>query len=378
MKNIFLLFAVCVSVITLLDNCKRDQPVKKQTQNNEPDSTFIGTRYYFTVPNRFPDIAPNMVGDTSTMTVEGIQLGRMLFYDKHLSVDGHKACASCHLQQYAFSDGGKALSTNEFGPTKRNAPSIQNLAFAPYMFWDGRQPTLSAQAADASQHELGLIAVSFIDYLQKDTTYVKLFKKAFGRPGTITENNIFNAIQQFEMTLISNNSTYDQLLQPNSTVMLSSSASLGLTEFMSETADCFHCHTSTGNETLLLTDNLFRNNGLDSALTINDFPDPGRGGITGSAGDYGKFKDPSMRNIALTGPYMHDGRYKTLMQVVNHYSDTTYLSPTIDPLLLTPVHHLGRGLQLDSIQKQAVVDFLYALTDTSFITNPNFSDPFKH
>lgn len=381
MKRIFVAVVFCGVVLLLFSNCKREKTPTKQPPPNPSDSAdYIGTRFHFTVPFRFPDIAPNMVNDTGTMTVEGIQLGRMMFYDKHMSLDGHKACASCHIQKYAFSDAGHVLSTNEFGFTKRNAPTIQNLAFQPYFFWDGRQPTLIAQAGDASQHELGMIAVNFISYLQADTTYSKLFKKAFGHAGAnITEAMVFNALQQFEMTLISNNSTFDKVIvQQGGTFAPGSPELAGLTLFQNESGDCFHCHESGGGSTLLFTDNLFRNNGLDSSSTFTGFPDLGRGAIDGVPDDNGKFKDPTLRNIALSSPYMRDGRYQTLTQVVNFYSDSTKLSPTIDPLMTLPNHHGGKGIEINAEQVAAIVAFLNTLTDTSFINNPAFSDPFKH
>ena len=163
-----------------------------------------------------------------------------------------------------------------------------------------------------------MVVANAITYIKSDTIDVKLFKKAFGRPGTITEAGIYKAIQQFLMTAISSNSKFDIYLQTHSG--FSQSELNGYAIFNSETGDCFHCHMSDGGASLLLTDNLFRNNGLDSAVTSSDFADAGRGAITLNAADSGKFKDPSLRNIALTGPYMHDGRYASLTQVINFYS----------------------------------------------------------
>ena len=177
------------------------------------------------------------------------------------------------------------------------------------------------------------------------------------------------------LTAISANSKFDQSLQGGPA--LTQSEQNGLTLYNNETGDCFHCHASDGNTTLLMTDNLFRNNGLDSTLSIYGFKDPGRGGVTLNASDYGLFKDPTMRNIALTGPYMHDGRYKTLAQVINFYSDSTHLSPTIDPIMLRPNHNNGVGLELAPSQVTDLVNFLNTLTDTSFLDNPALSNPFQ-
>ena len=372
MKRAFLLFVFFCFAILFLQNCKRDPAITKVVYS-DPDSLYAGTKYSIPVSAlyRFPQLT-NPYADS--MTYEGVALGRRLFYDKHLSQDQSKACASCHNIQAAFSDSGKVLSVNEFGLTKRNTPALQNLAWAPYLFWDGRAPTLASQAQNAFHNELGMVVANAITYIKSDTIDVKLFKKAFGRPGTITEAGIYKAIQQFLMTAISSNSKFDIYLQTHSG--FSQSELNGYAIFNSETGDCFHCHMSDGGASLLLTDNLFRNNGLDSAVTSSDFADAGRGAITLNAADSGKFKDPSLRNIALTGPYMHDGRYASLTQVINFYSDSTHRSPTIDPILILYNHNYGAGLHLTSTQKTDLLNFLYTLTDTSFLHNPNLASPF--
>jgi cytochrome c peroxidase len=370
MKKSYLLIALLCILTVALQNCKRDPPITKSQQQSDSDSLYTGTHYTLTIPNRFPALN-NPYKDS--MTVEGVELGRRLFYDKHLSLDGQKSCASCHNISYAFSDSGKAKSTNEFGITIRNAPALQNLAWAPQLFWDGRANSLAAQAQDAYQHELGLVVQNALSYLKTDSTYTRLFRKAFGRPGDVTESKIYKAVQQFMMSAVSGNSKLDKYLRNE--VQLTSSEQMGYQIFLTETGDCFHCHTSGGGFTLLMTDNLFRNNGLDSAVYNTDFRDPGRGGITGISTDYGKFKDPSLRNIALTGPYMHDGRYTTLDQVINFYSDSLKLSPSIDLIMLLPNHANG-GLHLSTVQKLALHDFLNTLTDTSFLNNPNLQNPF--
>jgi cytochrome c peroxidase len=367
-RGLFLTFFFAFCLFGLY-NCKKE-PVIQHNQNNDPDSLYQGTPYKITVPYRFPALTNHA---TDSLTYEGIQLGRRLFYDKHFSVDGQKACASCHKLQYALTDSGNALSTNEFGSTKRNAPPIENLAWGNKFFWDGRVSSLAAQAQNAYHGELGFNPSAAIAYLKTDSIYVRLFKKAFGRPGTITEPEVYNAVQQFMMSAVSANSRFDLIQQ--GILQFTSSEALGYQIFETETGDCFHCHTSGDGSTLLMTDNLFRNNGLDSAATVQDFVDPGLGGITFSNSDYGRFKDPSLRNIALTGPYMHDGRYKTLLQVINFYSDSLKLSPTIDNIMLLPNHANG-GIHLSDYQKQNLLDFLYTLTDTSFIHNPNLTSPF--
>jgi len=369
MKRSYLLMAFFFVAILALQNCKPEPKIIKG--NNDPDSLYVGTKYVWPALYQFPQ---GTIPYADSMTNEGVALGRRLFYDKHLSSNGLIACASCHQLSHAFADSGKAFSAAVGGSTFRNSMALINLAWSPYFDFDGRQPSLAAQAQEAFHDNMGFSAPAAIAYLQTDSIDVKLFKRAFGRPGTITETGIYKAIQQFLMTAISHNSKFDLLRRQ--LVSFTPSEQNGLTIFASETGDCFHCHMSEGGASLLLTDNLFRNNGLDSALDIHDFKDAGRGAITLNPNDYGKFKDPTLRNIALTGPYMHDGRYTTLMQVINFYSDSTKDSPTEDALMTLATHNYGRGLHLASSQKTDLLNFLYTLTDTSFLDNPALSNPF--
>ncbi len=365
-KRGLLSLIMALAVLLGMQNCKHEKP--DDGNNGEPDSLFVGTPYIIQKPFHFPNIN-NPYKDS--LTVEGIELGRRLFYDKHLSSTGQLSCASCHKQEFAFSDAPLAKSTNVFGPTRRNSPPIQNLLWSGKLFWDGRVNTLADQAKDAGHGELDMNIPNAIAYLSADTTYSRLFKKAFGRPGDVTEQKIYNALQQFMMTLISSESKFDSAQR--GLLQLSATELRGFQVFQTETGDCFHCHTD--GFSLTMTDNLFRNNGLDSATSIGQFIDGGRGEITGITEDYGRFRDPSMRNVALTAPYMHDGRFATLQQVVDFYSEGNKQSPTIDPIMLKPSHANG-GVHLNANDKQALIDYLNTLTDHKFITNPAFSNPF--
>lgn len=367
MKHAALIFFAVLLAVMGLQNCKPDPPITPP--NGEPDSLYTGTKYTITKPFRFPNIS-NTGADS--LTEEGIELGRRLFYDKHLSSTGQLSCGSCHKQQFAFTDAGNALSQNVFGPTKRNTPSIVNLLWAGKVFWDGRSSTLAAQAQDAFHGEQDMNIPNAISYLQGDSTYVRLFKKAFGRPGDITEGKIYTALQQFMMTLISDDSRFDSIQKGLAT--FSSSEASGFQIWATETGDCFHCHT-LGN-TWLLTDNLFHNNGLDSVTSIDAFADLGRGVISGNSNDNGKFKSPSLRNIALTAPYMHDGRFQTLEQVIDFYSEGIKLSPTVDAIMLK-ANHANGGVHLSAQQKADLLAFLQTLTDTKFVNNPATKDPFQ-
>ena len=378
-KKVLFLFSLVVLVLAL-GNCKRDPAVTKHTNPNDPDSLYQGTKYILTIPFQFPSIKSAY---KDSLTVEGIALGRRLFYDKHLSVNGQMACATCHLLQHSLADT-VAFAMNEFGLNKRNAPMLQNLAWAPYLFWDGRQPTLAAQAQDAFHNELGLVVTNAISYLQADTTYARLFKKAFGRPGIVTEREIYLGIQEFLMTAVSANSRFDSIQRGQASFTADESDAF-YNLFITEKGECFHCH-AFGNNLLMANyadGAVFRNDGLQVAATINGFQDQGRGAITGVITDYGLFKNPSLRNIAVSAPYMHDGRYKTLAQVINFYSDSLNLTPNADPVIAkhmdttsTGQHLLTGGFHLSAQQKAELLILLNDMTDTSFLNNPNLKSPF--
>lgn len=358
-------------LLVALQNCKPDAKVDdSQINNGEPDSLYTGRPYTIQIPFRFPNIRTPY---KDSLTYEGIELGRRIFYDKHLSSTGQVACANCHKQEHAFADGGEALSTNVFGLTRRNAPAIQNLVWSNKFFWDGRASTLAAQAKDAFHGEQDLNIPAAISYFESDSNYVKLFKKAFGRPGTITEDKIYLAVQQFMMTLISSESHFDKVQrgQEQFTDAEQRGFQLWLTE---ANGDCFHCHNSNDNY-LLFTDNLYSNNGLDSVHSVYEFTDKGRGEITGDSTDFGRFKDPSFRNLALTGPYMHDGRYKTLEDVLNFYSDSVKLSSSVNAIML--VYHPDGKRHFTEDQKQDLIAFMNSLTDYEFINDTSKSNPFK-
>lgn len=369
MKKSFLLIVPCL-LLLLLQNCRPDK-TPQPADPNDPDSLYVGTAYTLAKPFRFPNIN-NLYKDS--LTTEGIELGRRLFYDVRLSSTGNLSCASCHKQQFAFSDAGNIKSTNVFGPTKRNTPAIVNLLWAGKLFWDGRVSSLAEQAKDAFHGEQNLDIPAAIAYLKNDSVYSALFRKAFGRPGDVTEEKIYLALQQFMMTLISADSHFDKVERGQE--QYTESEARGLQIFMSQEGECVHCHTD-GISYLLAPPSLFHNNGLDSAASIYDFADKGRGEITGNTNDYGKFKVPTLRNVALTAPYMHDGRFQTLEEVIAFYSDSTKTySPNIDGTSLgLNIHPQGKFGFTDE-QKQDLLNFLKALTDTTFTNNPAFGSPF--
>ena len=294
-------------------------------------------------------------------TAAGIELGRRLFHDPILSLDRTLACAGCHAQAFAFSDNNKRLSIGVDGASsRRNAPIIVNIAWAPSFFWDGRAPTAAEQARVPVAHpnEMKLPWDEALRRLAVHATYPALFEEAFGSPG-ITEDRVVLALEQFELTLISNGSKWDRVQRGEAT--FTASEARGEQLFFTDAAECFHCHPPP-----LWTDHRFHDIGLDAEPT-----DPGRGEVTGNRFDIGRFKTPSLRNSEVSGPYMHDGRFATLEAVVDHYAEGVARSPNLDPLLgIRP-----EGLGLDAGQKADLVAFLKTLTDHDFLSNPDFGPP---
>lgn len=330
-----------IAILYLLCNCGGDSTNTTQTTT---------TPYPLEIPPNFP---PMEIPSDNPTTVEGVTLGRRLFNDPILSADSTIACASCHLAQFAFADPN-AFSQGVAGHTKRHSMSLTNVGWAPSLFWDGRAPSLEAQALEPVQDpvEMGENWDHVVEKLRRHNEYPDLFTQAFGqRP--ISADLAVKAIAQFERTLISARSKLDLYLAGQT--QLSPQEKMGLDLFNSETAECFHCHG-----TLLLTANTFHNNGLDTEPT-----DMGRAEVTGSIYDAGKFKAPTLRNIEYTAPYMHDGRFATLEEVVEFYNSGLRDSPTIDPLMLN-----GTAINLSEEQKAALVAFLKTLSDPAFAPQP--------
>ena len=315
------------------------------------------------------------VPDDNPTTKQGVYLGRMLFYEKKLSANNTLSCAGCHQQDKAFTDD-KALSEGvDHVLTTRNSMSLANLLWARKFFWDGRAGSLEDQAVTpmTNPHEMGQSLEVSVKKLSKTATYPALFKLVYG-DNAITGDRVCKAISQFERTLISCNSKYDQYLK---NVYKPTKQELsGMNLFMTgpnpekeiRGANCAHCHggAKTYNE-------LFHNNGLDSVPK-----DVGIEALTGLTVDRGRFKVPTLRNIALTAPYMHDGRFKTLDEVVDHYSDHLKESEVLSTFLRGESNDIGgKTLHLKPEEKKDIIAFLNMLTDSTFINDPRFSDPNK-
>ena len=363
-----------IVTVLFLQDCRHDPALSHGS--NDPDSLYIGRPYVappilHVINNYRPIVSPA----DNPMTYEGIQLGRMLFYDSTLSLNRQVSCGSCHKQQYAFGDNRK-LSQNVLGPTVRNTPTLANMGMNPKFFWDGRQSTIEDAVDDALNHEMRPDFTALIKYLNSTPQYAYLFKKAFGRPGDITLTKINKAIAQFIRTMVSVNSRIDQYYRGEIQLTAAESDGLNAT-FDQNLGDCFHCHFDGPFYLTYASQDpgiIFGNNAIDSARSVYQFADKGRGAITGDTNDYGKFKVPTLRNVAVTGPFMHDGRYTSLDEVIGHYSDSLLRSPTVNAINLQ--HYYAGGLHLDATAKANLIAFLNALTDTTFLHNPTLSNPF--
>lgn len=342
-------------------SCKKDQVYKSMTP------------YQLDIPSHFP--AMQIPGD-NPMTVEGVELGRYLFYETRLSRDNSISCASCHLQEHGFSDPNKFSQGVDGALGDRQSMALVNLGWQTSFFWDGRSGTLEEQILEPIPNpvEMHQEWPDAIAKLRLDTKYPRMFRQAFGEEG-ITKEKVTKSIAQFLRTMISGKSKYDVMYKFQNGLALSPTEQTiwenitvqewaGMDIFQSlNKGDCIHCHDGA-----LMHVNLFSNNGLDMTFT-----DEGRYLVTGNPNDRGKFKVPSLRNIEYTAPYMHDGRFNTLDEVTLHYSFGVVNSPTIDPMM--EFAHQG-GVQLDLQERELLKIFLQTFSDEEFLNNPKFKTPF--
>lgn len=332
---------------------------------NNPSESYVATPYTLEIPPLFQQkLIKPVIPIDNPLTVEGIALGEKLFFDKQLSLDGTQSCADCHQPENAFTDAQQFSKGIDGFFGTRNAMPLFNLAwnFSERFAWDGKELSLERQALETviNVKEMHNTWSNVVAMLQADGQYPELFDRAFGS-SIIDSLKITQAMAQFERTLISANSKFDNYL--NGTVSLTAEELNGFDVFMDETrGDCFHCHGSDNNP--LWTDNAFHNNGLD-----REFTDLGLGRTSGDPADNGKFRTPSLRNLVFTTPYMHDGRFTTLEEVIDHYSEGLQFSSTVDPLMKKV---LEGGVKLSEKDKADLKAFLLTLTDQDFVNNPDF------
>ncbi|MDD2774932.1 MAG: di-heme enzyme [Gallionella sp.] len=344
------------------------------------------------LPPHFP--MPRIPAD-NLMSESKFQLGRSLFYDKRLSGNGTMACASCHFQHLAFTDG-KAVATGSTGMhTLRSSQGLANSAYHPYFTWANYSlPSLEKQMLNPllgeNPVEMGMndgTMPIILKRLLDDANYVQQFKQVFPEDAEpLTLANCIKAIATFQRGLISANSRYDQYLQHK--VVLSDSEARGRSLFFSEKAQCSHCHGSFNfNDQVITADSQevstpFHNTGLYNVDGKGGFPEGNRGifELANKTADMGAFRAPSLRNVAVTAPYMHDGSIQNLSQVLDFYAG--------HGRVITQGEHQGDGrlnpfkdarinrIDLSAQDKADLIAFLNTLTDSDFLRNPRFSDPF--
>lgn len=343
MKKILIVLLVCTFL-----SCKKDE-------------VYTNVELVFEKPSNFPE--PHYDLSSNPITEKGFELGKKLYHDGKLSSDGVVSCAFCHQQKFAFTHHGHQFSHGvEDRKGKRNTQPIQNVAFQKQFSWDGAAfhldlfPIIPITNPD----EMDETVTNVIGKLQKDKVYKQLFSEAF-EDGKINADNTFKALSQFMLMMVSSNSKYDKYVRKEKGGDFSNEEKKGLALFKEK---CASCHTSD-----VFTDDAFRNNGLPINPDLNDL---GRMTVTLLEEDKYKFKVPSLRNIELTAPYMHDGRFGSLVSVLNFYSNGIQETQNLDPILKSTKGIVG--IQLKQEEKTAIIAFLKTLTDEEFITDKRFTE----
>ena len=363
-KNSSIFFTLFGFLLVVLIACNKDEP----KNNNE---LYDATLYEFQQEYRFPSIE---VPSTNPLTQAKVDLGRKLFYDSQLSKSKTMSCSTCHNQANAFTDNGTVKSTNDLGDlTARNSMPFFNLIWIDKgFFWDGRALTIEDAVDDAvnnEQHPKWDVTLALI---KEDANYANDFSKAF-EDGEISQSNINKAIASFLRIIVSKDSKFDKSLRLQDS--LTPLEQYGFDSlFLTEKGDCFHCHGVYP----FMSDNDFH----DNALQGGSYTDLGLGGFNGNPFDEGKMRSPSLRNLSYSAPYMHDGRFSTLEEVIDFYSTGQHVTANVDPLMkqvnnggfqFEEVHILPNGDTIN--QKEALIAFLKTLDDPTFINNEEYADP---
>ncbi len=321
--------------------CQKEQ----QTDLPGPEEPLLA------VPPGFP--LPNFPVDNE-LTAARFALGKRLFYDVIMSRDSTISCASCHAPNFAFSDS-VAFSPGVGGLAgKRNAPSLANVAYHPYFTREGGVPTLEMQILVPIQehNEFDFNILLIADRLKTDSMYTRMSREAYGRDPDFYV--ITRSIACFERSLISGQSPFDEFFFQGKTNALNASERRGKDLFFSEKTNCSNCHSGFN-----FSNYAFENNGL-----YVTYPDPGRFRLTEDTADIARFKVPTLRNLTVTAPFMHDGSFSSIEAVVDHYNSGGENHPHKSPLV--------RPLGLSNQEKSDLVAFLKSLTDSKFLKNPKF------
>ncbi|MGB2685959.1 MAG: cytochrome c peroxidase [Olleya sp.] len=329
--------------------------------NSTDTANYVPIPLQLDLPSNFPDITYNL--DNNPITDAGFELGKRLFYEGKLSSNGAIACAFCHEQAFAFTHHGHNLSHGVNGGIGlRNAQPIQNLAYQTSFMWDGAASHLDLQPIlpITSELEMGETLSNVIVKLQQDSYYQEQFAKAFDG-GEVNTENMLKALSQFMLMMISSNSKYDKYVRQEDNVTLTTTELDGLNTFQNK---CSSCHASD-----LFTDQTFRNNGLPINPQLND---KGRFNILENPDDLYKFKVPSLRNVEVSYPYMHDGRFSTLEVVLDFYDSGIVDNGNVDASLQKTDGTYG--ISLSAYEKESLIAFLKTLTDNQFLEDERFAE----
>lgn len=346
MKSKLTLLIILIAVVLVA--CKKEEAAEEVVASGP-------TPYDLIIPNSLP---PMNIPADNPITVEGVALGKKLFYDPILSINNTQACADCHSQEYSFTSVYQFNFGAEGDIGTRNSMPILNLGWHPGLFWDGGASNMESQVIAPIENPIEMH--QRLDFLmvelQQHPEYPAMFKAAFGTD-QITTPLLMKAVAQFERILISGNSRYDQYVEGTAELTPQEINGMNLYSDMMK-GDCNHCHTLGST----FTDFAYRNTGLDSIPQ-----DQGRYLITLNESDRGRFKTPTLRNIEHTGPYMHDGRFPTLLECVQHYNTGFHYAANLDGNLASA--QKGR---MTEQEMQDIVAFLLTLTDEEFLNNPAF------
>jgi cytochrome c peroxidase len=350
MKLIKLLTLLIVFIFCF--SCKKKSKIEEEVPKTPAPIYDIA----FIVPNGWPQ--PNYNFTNNPLTAEGFELGRTLFYDPLLSKDNTISCGNCHQQFAGFAHAAHNVSHGIYDRLgTRNSPGLFNLNWNTSFMWDGGVNHIEVMPLAPIQNpvEMDESIANVIVKLSAEAKYKTLFNKAFGSE-EINSQKMLRALSQFMGMLVSNNSEYDKYKNGTVTWDVNSPKYKGYQIFLQK---CNSCHTEP-----LFTDYSFRNNGL--AINPN-YKDSGRYMVTQASNDLYKFKVPSLRNIGMTSPYSHDGRFELLTEMLDHYSTGIVQSATLDP-------SLQNGFTLTTNEKSELFEFLKTLNDNTFKTDPRFKE----
>lgn len=328
---------------------------------NDEVSVYVPKPLSLDIPANFPQIEYNL--DNNPLTEAGFELGKRLFYEGKLSSNDAIPCAFCHEQAFAFTHHGHTLSHGVNGGIGfRNSPPIQNMAFQSDFMWDGSASHLDLQPIIpiTSDVEMGETLSNVVEKLKADSYYQKQFSLAF-EDGEINAANMLKALSQFMVMMVSSNSKYDKYVRQEDNVTLSQIEWDGLNTFQSK---CASCHTTD-----LFSDQSYRNNGLTINPKLND---TGRFKVFEDPEDLYRFKVPSLRNVEVTFPYMHDGRFATLEAVLDFYDSGMVDNGNVDESLKREDGSFG--IPLSAYEKESIISFLKTLTDNEFLNDKRFSE----